>query len=90
MARPTDRGAVEDAEYCVSNETVAMANLVGYGDEPIAAGKLGRIVAQPPHHLLLATSGMLARLPAALAERRRLERELAEGGMATVFLAQEL
>jgi serine/threonine protein kinase len=35
-------------------------------------------------------SGILARLQSALADRYRIERELSEGGMATVFLAQDL
>ena len=32
----------------------------------------------------------LSRLTAALADRYRIERELGQGGMATVFLAQDL
>ena len=35
-------------------------------------------------------SGILARLSGVLAERYRLEREIGAGGMATVYLAQDL
>ena len=35
-------------------------------------------------------SGALAQLSAALADRYRIERELGAGGMATVYLAQDL
>ena len=64
---------------------------MGPGMRPRTPRRLGELVARRAHstHLGPMSSDPITRLNAALEGRYSIERELGEGGMATVYLAED-